>query len=251
MNYDRSFAERMKQNYPPGTRIELDHMDDPFAPIPSGTRGTVIHVDDIGQIHLKWDNGRGLALVPGEDAFHKLSKEDLHKEQLPKKVNDYAEKIENDILPNIDFDRLKAEYVNNDDTYIKEIVGGLHELFVQTFGTDEVDSTFGYLDVPGIVESQNTGDIFPALLNTDFTSSGDIMDALIITPNGIRDSSSEIKTQEDKAFFEELGPYNYWYTLRCQDDIYTSLDNCPSDIKDILVECNENLFEQTGGMNLC
>ena len=78
---ERGFAERMKKNYPVGTRIELDHMDDPFAPIQPGSRGTVQYVDDIGQIGMKWDDGRGLALVPGEDSFHKLSPEEIEAEQ--------------------------------------------------------------------------------------------------------------------------------------------------------------------------
>ncbi len=64
--------ERYRKEYPPGTRIELIHMDDPYAPVPSGTRGTVQLVDDAGQIHMKWDNGRTLALVPGEDSFRKI-----------------------------------------------------------------------------------------------------------------------------------------------------------------------------------
>ena len=56
-------------------------MDDPYAPVPSGIRGTVVHVDDAGQIHMKWDNGRTLALVPGEDSFRKLTDEELAEEQ--------------------------------------------------------------------------------------------------------------------------------------------------------------------------
>lgn len=35
-------------NFPPGTRIVLNHMDDPYAPVPTGTRGTVRAVDDVG-----------------------------------------------------------------------------------------------------------------------------------------------------------------------------------------------------------
>lgn len=66
---ERDFAESIKRRYPPGTRIVVDYMDDPH-PIPSGMHGTVDMVDDIGTIHCKFDNGRYLGLVPGEDAFH-------------------------------------------------------------------------------------------------------------------------------------------------------------------------------------
>jgi hypothetical protein len=59
----------IKQQYPPGTRIRLDAMNDPYNPIAPGTLGKVEFVDDIGQIHMKWDNGSGLAIIPGEDRF--------------------------------------------------------------------------------------------------------------------------------------------------------------------------------------
>ena len=62
-------VERIKALYPAGTRIRLNHMDDPWSPVPEGTEGTVDMVDDIGQLHMKWDNGRTLPLVPGEDSF--------------------------------------------------------------------------------------------------------------------------------------------------------------------------------------
>lgn len=44
-------------------------MDDPYAPILPGTEGEVDFVDDAGQLHMKWDNGRLLALIPVEDSF--------------------------------------------------------------------------------------------------------------------------------------------------------------------------------------
>ena len=78
---ERSFVERMKRCYPPGKRIRLLSMDDLYAPIPSGTKGTVVHVDDAAQIHMQWDNGRTLAIVPGEDSFSKLTDEELAEEQ--------------------------------------------------------------------------------------------------------------------------------------------------------------------------
>ena len=55
-------------------------MSDPFAPVPSGTKGTVEHVDDAGQIHMKWDNGSSLALISDEDLFRKLTDEEIAQE---------------------------------------------------------------------------------------------------------------------------------------------------------------------------
>ena len=62
-------AKVYKEKYPKGTRIELIAMEDPYAPIEPGTKGTVVHVDDMGTVHMQWDNGRTLGLIPGEDSF--------------------------------------------------------------------------------------------------------------------------------------------------------------------------------------
>ena len=73
--YNRRKVEMMKARYPKGTRICLDNMGNDPQPIPSGTKGTVIAVDDAGQLLMKWDNGRSLSLIPGEDSFHKIQEE--------------------------------------------------------------------------------------------------------------------------------------------------------------------------------
>ncbi len=77
----RRYADRIQSQYPEGTRIYLENMNDPHAPVPPGTRGTVDFVDDAGQIHMKWDNGRTLAIVPSEDSFRKLTEEEIAEEQ--------------------------------------------------------------------------------------------------------------------------------------------------------------------------
>lgn len=61
---DRLF--QLRQLYPPKTRVRLERMDDPQAP-PIGTEGTVIHVDDLGTIHVQWDNGSALGVALDED----------------------------------------------------------------------------------------------------------------------------------------------------------------------------------------
>ena len=66
---DRKMVNFIKEQYPPGTRIRLNSMEDPYHPILPGTEGEVDFVDDKGQIFMKWDNGRTLPLAPDEDSF--------------------------------------------------------------------------------------------------------------------------------------------------------------------------------------
>ena len=67
----RETVERVRRQYPSGTRVELVRMDDIQAP-PAGTLGTVLGVDDTGSLLMKWDNGSGLNVVYGEDLVRKI-----------------------------------------------------------------------------------------------------------------------------------------------------------------------------------
>ena len=64
-------VRRIKMNFPSGTRVVLGHMSDPYVVMPAGIKGTVEDVDDAGTIHVRWDNGRKLGVVYGEDACRK------------------------------------------------------------------------------------------------------------------------------------------------------------------------------------
>ena len=69
--YRREYARR---SYPPGTRIRLLEMPNDPNPVPVGTTGTVLAVDDAGQLLMRWDNGRSLSLIPGVDNFEVLER---------------------------------------------------------------------------------------------------------------------------------------------------------------------------------
>lgn len=67
----REIVERIRREYPAGTRVELVQMDDAQAP-PMGTRGTVTGVDDTASVMVDWDNGSHLHVIFGEDVICKL-----------------------------------------------------------------------------------------------------------------------------------------------------------------------------------
>lgn len=61
-------VQKLKERYAHGTRVKLISMDDTQAP-QNGTMGSIINVDDIGTIHVAWDNGSSLGLIPDVDTF--------------------------------------------------------------------------------------------------------------------------------------------------------------------------------------
>lgn len=68
----RETVEKIRKLYPAGTRVELIRMDDPYARLKPGDKGTVRIVDDAGTVFVDWDNGSGLGIVYGADRVRKL-----------------------------------------------------------------------------------------------------------------------------------------------------------------------------------
>ncbi len=56
-----------------GKRVRLVRTTDPYTNLKSGDEGVVDHIDDIGTVFVKWDNGSGLGLVQGEDSYWVVS----------------------------------------------------------------------------------------------------------------------------------------------------------------------------------
>ena len=54
-------------------RVRCINMTDEFNPVKEGVEGTITCVDDMGTIHVNWDNGRRLGLVQGEDVYQILN----------------------------------------------------------------------------------------------------------------------------------------------------------------------------------
>jgi hypothetical protein len=59
-----------------GDRVRLIHTNDPHVTLAPGALGTVALVDDMGTVHVRWDNGTELGLVADEDAFELVRESD-------------------------------------------------------------------------------------------------------------------------------------------------------------------------------
>lgn len=113
---------KIKEMYPSGTRIRLNHMDDPYHPVNDGALGTVDHVDDAGQIHMKWDDGGGLALIPNEDNFEIIETVQSQEDSIRVVI------VEAGKLP-------ITQYIGNDLKSMQEVVGGYIEEVMLDDGT--------------------------------------------------------------------------------------------------------------------
>lgn len=80
MFYNKARVDAVKTQYPVGTRIELESLCNDEKGMPRGLHGTVVGVDDQPTLLMKWDNGRTLSLLPGEDSFRTLSPEEVEAE---------------------------------------------------------------------------------------------------------------------------------------------------------------------------
>ena len=63
----------LREKYSTGTIVKLISMNDVQSP-PVGTIGEVTLIDDMGSVHVNWQNGSTLALIPDVDSWGILKK---------------------------------------------------------------------------------------------------------------------------------------------------------------------------------
>ena len=68
MEISEKELKRLREEFIEGAVVELIEMNDPYHPVPSGTRGKVTDVDDMGTIHVRWSTGSSLGVAYGEDS---------------------------------------------------------------------------------------------------------------------------------------------------------------------------------------
>ncbi|MCL1798339.1 MAG: DUF4314 domain-containing protein [Eggerthellaceae bacterium] len=68
----KSLLDRIRKQYPEGSRVRLVTMDDPYTDLSPGACGSVGFIDDMGTIFVNWDNGSGLGVVYGTDRIERI-----------------------------------------------------------------------------------------------------------------------------------------------------------------------------------
>ena len=178
------------------------------------------------------------------------SQRELLEDKCARNYDKYYDAVHRDIFADVDLDRFAEEIENANDNYTTEILKQLHDKFVEIYDTDSVDGLVGFIQVPAIVESLQTGDYYPALVTLDLDSSGEHWGTCVMTPAGVIDHGVTEETEAEKAFMQNLVPYRYWYTVNCESDIHVDMAECPEDIWDIISSATGQSFEQNGGMSL-
>jgi len=235
---NQEWKHELNNAYPAGTRVELEHMDDPYSNMPAGLRGTVSFVDDAGKIHMRWDNGSSLALVPGVDSFRKLPEENTMPEK--NKVDQYIDLINENILPHINYPELQKSYNTPGKEYAKSILNRLHEVMIQVYGSDTLKPEYQDYDsdvvvVPGVIQGKKSGQVCLALLDIDLASSGEHCGTSFLCRHGVVQykDADNLKTIND-FIAKNYIPYDYCYTANIPNDIHVGHTRLPEGIKDML-----------------
>jgi hypothetical protein len=58
-----------------GKRIILDYTSDIYTNLGPGDKGTIKFVDSLRTLHVAWDSGSNLGLIPGVDRYRILEEE--------------------------------------------------------------------------------------------------------------------------------------------------------------------------------
>ena len=235
----REQIERLKERYPAGTVVRLGQMEGEHQ-MPSGMEGKVIDVDDIGQIHVEWENGSTLALNVEEDDFTVVPQKETLSE---KKCREFLGKI-NEILKETDFYLLNVSCNGGDTAYAAQKLLAMHQAFETVYGEGYVDEEYGMVMMPAVVCGRDSGIRTLALVTLDLESSGEHFGTIFMTPGGMMEQGSSFLSEKQKqALAEYYIPYDYWYTPLVERDHHVDFTQMPEEVADIRRMVDELLVQ--------
>lgn len=234
-------VEELKARYPKGTQIELEEMRGEDR-MQSGLKGVVQGVDDIGQIHVSWENGSCLALNTEEDTFHVMKPE---MKSYEKKMNAFLEKI-NETLEGVNLFSLNISTDGQDKQLAHDTLKKMQEAFEEVYGPEPISEQEEYILAPAVFRGRKSEVTALGLVVLDLQSAGEHCESTFFTPKGIMHQSDMEENPNIKSYLKEhFIPYDYWYTPAIGNDIHTDFCNIPENVKELAGELFQN--QQQGG----
>lgn len=118
-----SWIDKNKQKDPHakvGMRVRLVKMYDDYNPIDEGLEGTIYKIDSLGTLHVKWDDGRLLGLIPNEDEYDllppledQIGYDDLKNVFKENKKQPLSTKVSNDFKSEVNKSKLNIRTENS------------------------------------------------------------------------------------------------------------------------------------------
>lgn len=240
-------CEKIRAEYPKGTQIELVEMGGEERMQP-GLKGVVDMVDDMGQIHVVWENGSSLALNTGEDTFRIVEQEWKPYE---KKMAAFLDRMY-ETLGNTDLAALNRSVNGPDTTLAHETLQKMQEAFEEVYGEEPMAWSEEYILAPAVFKGRESQVNALGLVVLDLQSSGEHCGSIFFTPEGII-QQNEIADHPNIAQYlkENFNSYEYWYTPAVEHDIHMDFENVPEDVQKLAGELFPNQYQGGPDMNMC
>ena len=163
----------------------------------------------------------------------------------------YIEKINGEILQDIDYDRLDLSCNSTDTAYAVETLKNLHKAFVEVYGTDDLDSELEFVNIPAVLRGRTTQHLAIGLVTLDLSSSGEHYGSYFFTPRGVLDDGDpEITPRNLEYINTNFMPYDYWYTTYIEQDHHVDFEQVPAPVADILDQVYTQLHPKQSDMKM-
>ena len=166
-------------------------------------------------------------------------------------IVEYVEKINKEILQNIDYDKLDSSCNSNDTSYAAKNLKELHQAFVDVYGGENPDGGIDFVFVPAVLRGRTTKHLGIGMVMLDLSSAGEHYGTSFLTPLGvIDDGDPNISLRDMKYINKKFNIYDYWYTTYIERDHHVDFENVPTPVADILNQVYDLLHPEQGDIKM-